>query len=120
MATAPQAFTNNPGETGMTVWWQPAPPPGDDVNGLVLEVREFPQPWDSARAIDMPAGVTEFRVSGLVPTATFEFRLRYRLRGGALGPPGQVATADTLVAGCTPKSEEGSGGEKKKKGCATQ
>lgn len=120
MATPPACYTNNPGETTMTVWWQP-PPPGEEPPGaaapLVLEVREFPREWAVARAIDVPPGARELVVTGLVPTATFEFRLRHRLPDGSLGPPGGVATADTLAAGCTPRGE-GDGSGRKRKTCA--
>lgn len=121
----PAVFTNNPGETSMRVWWTPSPlppPPATAVVGLLLEVREFPRPWEEARRIDVEAGAAEVAVGQLVPTATFEFRLRYRLEGGGLSSPGPVGVGDTLVAGCTPKGGEEGGrkGKGKEKACATQ
>lgn len=120
----PQCYTNTPGETSMTVWWQAPPaggagvPPAGAVSGLVLEVREFPHPWDAARRIDgIPLDATTHDVRGLVPTATFEFRLRYALPDGTLSAPGPHATADTLAAGCVPKGDDGG---KSKKGCTVQ
>ena len=101
----------------MTVWWQPPPAASlQGVSSLVLEVREFPQPWETAKSVGVPLEATQHNVTGLVPTATFEYRLRFKRTDGSLSSPGPAATADTLAAGCTPKSNDGKG----KKGCSVQ
>jgi hypothetical protein len=112
----PAVFASAPGETSMTVSWEPTPVP-DGVE-LLLELREFPADWARARSLPVPPAAHELRVTGLVPTATFEFRLRYRLADGSLGAPGPQATVDTLAAGCTPKNEAPPG--QHKKDCAVQ
>ena len=49
---APAApYTNNPHETSLNVWWQPSTTPG--LTGYRLEVRQFPQPWDTAKVISL-------------------------------------------------------------------
>ena len=115
-AVPPAVFASAPGETSMTVAWQPAPAP--EGAELVLELREFPADWANARRLPVPPAAHELRVTGLVPTATFEFRLRYRLPDGTLGAPGPQATVDPLAAGCTPKNEAPAG--QQKKDCAVQ
>lgn len=40
-------YTNTPQETSMVVWWQASTAPG--LTGYRVEVRQFPQPWDTAK-----------------------------------------------------------------------
>lgn len=114
----PRLFTNDPKETSIHVWWQASAP--DGVTRQQLVVREFPKPWAEARVIDIEPSVKESTVTGLFPTSTFEFRLRYVLTDGSTTEPGPTVTADTLAAGCAPKDEAGKGGKEGGKSCVVQ
>jgi hypothetical protein len=92
-----------PTETSLTAVWDACGEP------LLLVVREFPHPWESARVIVLPAGgghVAEHVVRGLMPQTAYEMRLS--LAGPdarPVGEPGRAVSADTAAVGCTPKAE---------------
>lgn len=48
IAPPPAPYTNTPGEASMNVWWQ-AVTTVSGITGYQLEVRQFPQPWDTAK-----------------------------------------------------------------------
>ena len=104
----PPTRTPTPRPTLQLIFWALPPTP---LPALLLEFREFPHPWASARCVDVAEGARQHTVTGLLPTATYELRLRLRGASGAPeGEPGPHVTADTMPTGCTPKSDSGGGG----------
>jgi hypothetical protein len=63
------------------------------------------------QVLTFPAAQRETTVDGLQPTSTYQFRVVVILADGSSVGPSDVATADTLAAGCGP------GGKKKKDKC---
>jgi hypothetical protein len=87
--------------TGSTVSlaWEPS------GAASILQVREFPKPWETAREISIPAGTREYTVVDLLPTSTFQFRLVNLGEDGSRSAPGPDVTADTAAASCLPKDD---------------
>jgi hypothetical protein len=91
---------------------------------VLLEVREFPKKWEDAETgqrITVGGDVGEAVVTGLHPTATYEFRITALGPDGAvIAGPGRAVACDTLAAGCVPKEGEADGKKGKGGGCAVQ
>ena len=98
------------GEVSISLSWPaPAAPPA----ALDLHVRIVPHAWEAGRVVRLQPTATFFDVDGLLPTASYEFRLQITSASGAVAT-GKGYSVDTLPAGC------GSGDGGKKATCALQ
>jgi hypothetical protein len=77
--------------------------PTDSQSTYVLQWKEHPQSWDTAKSMELLAGAVKAEAEDLQPGTTYCIRLASKDGGQQ---PGPELIIDTEQVGCTPKADK--------------
>ena len=87
-------------ETSISIEWD-----ADDSLTYQIQYKEYPQPWEEARTVQVPHGESKMPayLPNCQPCSTYNIRLvAVREEDGAVSAPGEEIIIDTMQADCNP------------------